>query len=338
MAHTSSPLSFDPRHFPIDDQLIPWGVSLDEAEALLSPRPWLRPFGGWPNLRCACRAVLGLPAVECNLRGPARRKPVMEVSYELATPPDHAGTGPADPAYWVTSLTHVLGPPSQAGPTSFAHGGWSSVAYTAKWAGPLLSVGLSVFGGVRQAESGLASAGLYFDWQDELTAARPFYEAAQAASAALAARFSQLTTRAQVFDTQQQQRIFGYDHTPLPTGVPVTETHWRQSQRALYQDGLLKTPAPLQGRLRNEQVALWPVPGQAAWALSTHYDTVVLAHTGAPAVELLTIHPAKGAGYMALSAGDLRLSDRYGAPGLPKLAAALEQAGFSVSRYEDHDC
>ena len=328
--------TFDPRYFPLDDQQLPWGTSLNEAERQLTPRAWLTPYGGWPNLRSPCRAVLGLPTTECELRGPARRKPIVQASYELPPPPGHQGAGPADPAYWVQPLTRVLGPPTQAGPNPHAYGGSGSVVYTAKWALPLLTVGLSVFGGVRPQESGPASASLYFDWRDVLTAARPFYEAALAESAALAAEYERLALPPQLFDTRQRQA--GAYGDPAPAGDAAAQTRWRQSERALYREGLLETPPALQARLSPTQVALWRVPARAAWAVSTQYDTTLLPDDDAAAVELTTLHPAKGGGNVQLSAGALSLGDAYHAPALPALAQALERVGVPVRRAEDYDC
>ncbi|RTQ51391.1 hypothetical protein EJV47_06185 [Hymenobacter gummosus] len=333
----SSPAAFDSRYFPVDDQPIAWGSTLDEAKAQLEPPGWLPSYGGWPNLRGRCQAVLGLPAVEYNLRAPARHKPIVQVSYELAPPPGHAGSGPAEPAYWVQPLARLLGPPTQAGPTAFVGGGWGSVVYTAKWETPLLSIGLSVYGGVRQEQSGPAAAGLYFDWRDVLTAARPFYEAALAQSAALAASFAKLSAPPQLVDTQYQQGYSYHDSPPLPLDA-AAETRWRQSQRALYREGLLETPAPLQGRLAPTQVALWRAADQAAWAVSTTFDTVLLPDAAPGPVELVTLHPAKGGGNVQLILAGLSLQDAYKAPALPRLAAALEQAGIAVQRLEDHDC
>lgn len=330
------PAPFDPRFFPVDDQLISWGSTLDEAEQQLAPRPWLPPHGGWPNLRSRCQAVLGLPAVECELRGPARHKPILQASYELAPPPNHPGPGPADPAYWVAPLTRVLGPPAEAGPNPHAYAGSGSVVYTARWEMPLLNVGLSVFGGVRQQEAGRASAGLYFDWRDVLTAARPFYEAALVQSAALAAEYAHLTLPPQRFDTRQRQGRY-YDD-PAPAGDAATQTRWRQSERALYREGLLETPPALQASLSATQLALWRVPTRAAWAVSTQHDTVLLPDAAPVPVELTTLRPAKGGGAMYLSLGELHLSDTYNAPALPQLATALERVGVAVERSEEYDC
>lgn len=327
---------FSPDYFPVDDQLVPWGTSLDEAEQQLAPRPWLTPYGGWPNLRSPCRTVLGLPAIECEMRGPARHKPILQASYELAPPPGHQGPGPAEPAYWVEPLTRVLGPPTQAGPNPHAYAGSGSVGYTARWEMPLLTVGLSVFGGVRTEESGQAAAGLYFDWRDELTAARPFYEAALTHSAALAAEYERLVLPPQLFAARQRQD----DHygSPEPAADPATETQRRQARRALYREGLLETPPALQARLRPEQLALWRVPARAAWAVSTCFDTVLLPDAASTAVELVTLHPAKGGGALYLRVGELHLSDTYKAPALPQLATALERVGVAVRRSEEYDC
>ncbi|MCR5890037.1 hypothetical protein LRS06_20120 [Hymenobacter sp. J193] len=332
-------MPFDLQHYPIDERLIPWGLSLAEVEQRLAPRQWLPAYGGWPNLHGACRSVLGLAAVELNLRAPARHKPVMQVSYELAPPPGYHGKQPVDAAYWVQPLTQLLGPPTKNTPLPGQNPVSSNVVHSVIWQWPTLRVSLSVFGGIRRTESGLAAAGLFLDWQDELTAARPFYEAAQAQAADLNARAEGIE-QLQLFELQQPQSGFYMpDYGSAEPHAARQATQWRQSQRALYREGLCETPTLVQNRLQSQQVALWAVPGQEAWAVSNCQDTIVLTPPNLPAVELLTLRPAKGAGAMLLSIGSLHLQDAYSSPTLTHLAAALEQqVGVAVSRAEDSDC
>jgi hypothetical protein len=333
-------MPFDDQHFFVDDQPLPWGLSLAEVDAGLSGRAWLVPYGGWPNLRSVCRSVLGLAAVECNLRGPAWHKPVLQVSYQLAPPPGHPGPGPADPAYWTAPLSQLLGPPTKAGPSANPAPGAGSVVYSAEWQRPQLHLSLSVYGGVRAEAAGPAAAGLYLHWQDELTAAAPYVAAAAARSNALNARFGWIS-RELIFRTAQPQT--GYFWLPSPASTAEAaraETRLRQAQRALYRDNLCDTPTTLQEQLTEHEVALWPVRGRGAtWAVSTKWDTTVLKAPDWPPLELHLLHPAKGSGTQWLAVGDLRLHDSYGAPGLGQLAAALERyAGAPVRRTEDYDC
>lgn len=81
------------------------------------------------------------------------------------------------------------------------------------------------------------------------------------------------------------------------------------------------------------------MPGWAAWAVSTRWDTFVLAVAAPPVVELLTAQPGRGPGYVQLDIGTLRLTDALAAPVLPTLADALAHRLPStvVRRREDYD-
>ena len=331
-------MPFDPSAFPINTVLLSWGATLADAAAQLPGHAWWEPYGGWPNLRGACRSVLGLPATECNLRAPAASKPIMQASYELGAPPLATWLA-AVPEPWLGPLTALLGSPVEAGFTDRTwQQGSGSVVYSARWRQPTVRISLSVFGGVRRGQGGPAAAGLFLDWTDEVTAARPFYEAAQVRSNALQTAAAQLTMP-QIFTTQQAQGTYMMaDFTRTDPYPGLADELLRQSQRALYREGLLETPTTLRAQLTNHQVALWPVPGQAEWAVSTRWDTVLLTPAG-PATELLTLRPAKGSGGLTLAVGDLRLGDAYGTPALAALATAIEQqVGQRVSRVEDSDC
>lgn len=330
-------MPFDPNTYPIDAVAVPWGKTLTEAEDLLPGRLWRQPYGGWPNLRGACHSVFGLAATECNLRAPARHKPVLQVSYELA-PPRLPFWPWRRPAYWVQPLTALLGPPAT---TQTHHASWSrgpgGVAYTAQWQVATVRISLSVFGGVREQEGGPTAAGLYLNWEDEIMAARPFYEVAQAEAAALEVVAEHAVLHR--FATQLPQVAFQMPQPgeSLRHPAPVSAL-LRQSQRALYREGLCETPARLQALLGTGEAALWAIPGGNSWAVSTRWDTVLLA-TSSPAISLVTMRPAKGNGFVSLSIGGLHLSDSYGSAALPGLAAAIEQqTGQSVSRHEEYDC
>ncbi|MGI4867890.1 MAG: hypothetical protein ACRYFZ_28495 [Janthinobacterium lividum] len=331
-------MTVDPATYPVDGLALPWGLTLAETAERLQTRTQLPPYGGWPNLRVACRSVFGLAAIEANLRAPALHKPVLQVSYELAAPPQFGGQ-PQEAAQWQQPLTDLLGAPTQAQAYTMPWSrGAGQVVYAARWQVGLVQVGLSVFGGVRQQAGGLAAAGLYLHWEDELSAARPFLAAAQTQALVLAAAAEQAAAP-QVFRLQQQQTAFKMPANGASTAAPSQEaTRLRQAQRALYHEGLCETPARLQAQLSAYEVALWAVPGQAAWAVSTQVDTVLLAADTLAAVELITLHPAKGSGNVQLRVGDLRLGDAYGSAALPALADALErQASYRVSRVEAID-
>ena len=107
---------------------------------------------------------------------------------------------------------------------------------------------------------------------------------------------------------------------------------------AFYQGGLVATPAGVRAQLSDRQVALWPVPGASAWALSTQLYTGLVGGAGGPEIDLLTVLPAKGGGAMQLYAGSLRLFDAYTSTALKQLAAALEaQAKAKVNPLQRSD-
>lgn len=328
-------MPFNPTTFFVDETELPWGRSLDEAEAQLAGRSWWEPYGGWPNLRGACHSVYGLPAVACNLRAPASHKPILQVSYELAPPPGHHGPKAVAPDYWVKPLTQLLGPPEHVQTYPGArHPG--SVGYAARWTNGPLQVSLSVFGGIREDEQGgPAAAGLFLDYLDLVALARPFVEAARMQSAALAAVADQVT-QSQNFTTQRAQHPFYLDDYDRKAPAPDAEQRY-QAARALYREGLYDTPALLASQLTPQQVLLWAVPGQNTWAVSRKWDTVLLVPSAS--LELVTLRPACGSGNVTLALGDLSLSDDYGSLVLAELATAIEQAtGLTVNQYEDYDC
>ncbi|MDO7873916.1 hypothetical protein Q5H93_04160 [Hymenobacter sp. ASUV-10] len=330
-------MPFNPNTFFVDEAGLPWGLSLDEAAAQLAGRDWWEPYGGWPNLRGACRSVYGLPATACNLRAPASHKPILQVSYELAPPPKHSGPQAVAPNYWVEPLTQLLGPPEHVQKYPGAkHPG--SVGYTARWTSGPLQVSLSVFGGIREDEpGGPAAAGLFLDYLDLVALAGPFVEAARVQSAALAAVAGQVMQR-QTFTTQREQYPFYLDDYDRKAPAPDAEVRY-QAARALYREGLYDTPALLADQLSAQQVLLWAVPGQDTWAVSRKWDTVLLAPSAAPRLELVTLRPARGSGSVMLYVSDLNLSDDYGSPVLAELATAIERAtGLTINQYEDYDC
>lgn len=320
--------------FFLDELTLPWGTTLAEADAQLASYPRWSPYGDGPNLRLACSHALGLATTSCTLRAPARARPVLHARYDLAAPPHYAGQ-PAEANQWQAPLTARLGPPTQAEVIERpGAAGLSTVVYAARWLGPQGRLSLSVYGATRHEASGPVAAGLFLDWEDELTAAQPYAVAAAREAAQLAA-VTGLIVEATLFQLTREQvpyTHFAYGQPQLPTDER------RRAQRALYREYLLETPPYWQQRLAAAQVALWPVPGRAAWAVSTRWDTLVLPAGAAPAVELLTAQPGRGPGYVQLDIGTLRLTDALGALALPALADALARLpGVGVSRRQDYD-
>ena len=320
--------------FFLDELTLPWGTTLAEAAARLAGRPQWPPYGGWPNLRLACTHALGLAASECNLLAPAHARPVLQASYQLAALPGYAGR-PAEASQWQELLTAQLGPPTQAGAVERPEAaGTSMVVYAARWQWPGVRLSLSAYGGIRPEVGQPVAAGLFLDWEDELAAAHPYAVAAAHAAAQLAA-VTGPAVEAAVFQLTQAQAP--YTHFTFGQPQPPTDER-RRAQRALYREHLLETPSYFQQRLAATEVALWPVPGRATWAVSTRWDTLVLPMAAPPDIELLTAQPGRGRGYVQLDIGTLRLTDALAAPALPALANALARLpGVVVGHREDYD-
>jgi hypothetical protein len=320
--------------FFVDELTLPWGTTLAEAAARLAGRPQWPPYGGWPNLRLACSHVLGLAASECNLRAPASARPVLQASYHLVAPPGYAGR-PAEASQWQEPLTARLGPPTQTEVVERPEAvGTSMVVYSARWQWPGGLLSLSAYGGIRAEAGGPVAAGLFLDWEDELTAAHPHAVAAAHEAARLAA-VAGPAVEAVVFQLTQAQAP--YTHFDFNQPQPPTDER-RRAQRALYREHLLETPPYFQQRLAAAEVALWPVSGRAAWAVSTRWDTAVLPLATPPSIELLTAQPGRGRGYVQLDIGPLSLVDALATPALPALADALARLpGVAVGRREDYD-
>jgi hypothetical protein len=325
-------MTLAPHAYPIDELLIPWGRSLAEVAATLPDSRLKQPPGyrEWPELHGACRSAFGLAATAYQLRAPSLHKPVLAVRYHLAPPPSHPQL-PPDPAYWLAPLAQLLGPPTGASPAA-TNGG----DYRASWQQPAVCLSLLARGG--PGPSTAPAASLLLEWRDLAAAAQPFYEAGQAQAAVLAMALTQVT-ELRIFSLQEPQHDYsGRPADWVPPAGPTAPAPW-QVQQALYLTGLVETPAALQAQLSPRQVALWQVPGQAAWAVSTPACSILLNSPAGPRVELLTVRPAKGGGEMRLYVGDLVLYDTYHSPALGQLAAALEgQAGSTVNRLETHDC
>ena len=320
--------------FFLDELTLPWGTTLAGAAARLADRPQWPPYGGWPNLRLACTRALGLAASECNLRAPAHARPVLQASYQLVAPPGYAGR-PAEASQWQEPLTARLGPPTHAEVVERPEAARSGmVVYAARWQWAGMRLSLSTYGGIRPEAGGPVAAGLFLDWEDERAAAHP-YAVAAAHEAAQLATVAGPAVEAVVFQLTQAQ--VPYTHFDFNQPQPPTDEQ-RRAQRALYREHLLETPPYFQQRLAASEVALWPVPGRAAWAVSTRWDTLVLPLVAPPSIELLTAQPGRGRGYVQLDIGTLRLTDALAAPALPALANALARLpGVAVSHREDYD-
>ncbi|NML67136.1 hypothetical protein HHL22_18175 [Hymenobacter sp. RP-2-7] len=320
--------------FFLNELTLPWGTTLAEVADRVPDRAQWPPYGARATLLVACPQVLGLATTGCTLHAPSRHRPVLQASYKLPPPPGYAGQ-PAEAQHWQQLLTARLGPPARVEAVARPGAvGTGQVVYAARWLAPGVQLALASYGAARPEAHGLAAAGLSLEWEDELAATHPYAMAAAREAAALAA-VAGPNVGPRVFQLARPQAP--YVHFDFRQPQPPSDEQ-RRAQRALYCPNLLETPPLLQQHLAATEVALWAVPGQAASAVSTRWDTLVLPTAAPPHVELLTAQPGRGPGYLQLAIGTLRLTDELTAPTLPTLAAALAQLpGVVVARREDYD-
>lgn len=313
--------------FPLDQLSIPWGTSLLAVATRTPERQWHRDNGGWPNLRGACQAVAGLAARECNLFAPAPHKPVLRVAYTLVPAPQLRAETAA--AYWLPPLTRLLGPPTTTEPVAAPRPEPGALLLRATWQLPAHRVTLLLYRAALATEPA-PTATLHLEWTDEPAATQPFAAGYQAQLALLEA----------AAPTHPDLTCFTL-HDEQPGGPATADTVAAQAQRALYYTGRHRTPAWLRARLTTRQVSLWPLAAHSAYALSTHWFTVLLP-SSPPAnysIDLVTTHPAKGGGFMSLHVGELVLYDVYRSPVLEQLAAELQALALArVARYYNYDC
>jgi hypothetical protein len=256
-----------------------------------------------------------------TLSAPAMDRPVMSATYELVP----ASAGRPDPAHWMARLRARFGRTDEEGARDRRNS--SSVDYWARWRGPTIEIGLSIYGAVRRVRFGRSAGLAYVTWTDRAAAAAPYAGQWRAATAALAGSAATLTAFHR-FDVPEPLRAAGASIEPKVASFD----DWR----ALNCPTLLGTPASISRRLSTRSFALWRSGIDGLWAVSTQHDTIVL-RSGAHA-SWTELEPAKGAGCSGLSVGAWSITQPHGTPAIAEAAAALEALpGVVVEKYKDYD-
>lgn len=289
---TTSPVSFEPHGSA-------WGLSLQDARLQIEPGS----------------NAFGLVVVGCDLRATAARKPVLDVVYELAEPPDYV---PALDS-WLPTLTSRWGTPQRLWHNPDPPPGWGTILAYAVWITAPFEMRLSVYGGVRPTSRSAAS--LSISWRDELRAAEPFLAEVEAREAILQRVQDTIVPTFVTLTTAQTPIVFEPygDPRARPSSAPRL---LQRALRALRSENLCDTPPPLRELLGTNDVALWQVPESDTWAVSTHWDSVILASHGAE----LTLTPHRGLGQLVLQVDDLRLVEAFGSQALEDFARRIAEA------------
>lgn len=240
---------------------LPWGITIDRARGtagleLLPDNPHTARADRERQARVAVQEVLGAATLACELRGPAPRKPVLEVRYSVAT----------DAAYATleAALVAAYGEPERSS-WEQARGSSGSILARALFRAPGFELNLSAYGAPRvESPPATPAAGfLAIVWRDWEAAARPYLSAIADVEAELTRGYDGTTAaRARLGDPQPA----------LCDGD--------RAKRAVMLDDVFDTPAPLALALAEDEVTLWRASPETPWLLSTRTDTLRMRPDG----------------------------------------------------------
>ena len=319
------------RGFRIGDLPIDWGTTLADAARIAGVRPAGAKRIGYSSLRAPCPGAYGLGTLSVEMTGYGLSRPVTALAYELLPPPGSA----VEPEIWTAPIGAILGAPSRESVEDMSDrpNPWDSVAYYAQWDAGDVSVGLSVYGALREVPEGMSAGTLWLNWSTEL-AAVPFLPEWRAACEGLAVA-AKGARQIRTFPLGLEQCAYHGDGTE-PAG---RARQLREANLALTAPDVLLTPKPIAERMTSRMFALWSNPDMKVHCLSTRWDSVIWDEGSAREIEWWHVLPAKGAGKSALHVGNWSVLDYTDSTGVPEAASALEAIrGVTVYRREDYDC
>lgn len=324
--------------YDVDGIQIPWGETFPDVKEKLKDILQFPPYGGWPNLRCQCREIFCLEATEFQATAPLTDRPVIRIQYELA--PMKIPLFAKLHVPFLAGMQQMLGAPDEATSHYRSLGhlkgyGSGEVVYHAKWNLGDVSIGLSVYGGTRKNEAGLAAAGLYIHWDNEIKAAVPYRKERMDQETKMEAAVTTISRSSmKIYKLQQQQGPF----VVMSYGRPTPEGEHRAAQLALYKHHVLHTPEMIRSKIIGNEVALYYLEPLQSWFLSNRWDTTPIApHIPNKAV-FYDVFPGRGPGYYQLIVNDLRIDDSRSNPALYELVKELEKAtGIAVEIFEEYD-
>jgi hypothetical protein len=315
--------------FWIGEQFVPWGTTLAEACRLFHIQPGHGRHGAHEaGLRCA--SACGFAAVSAHLTAPAADRPVMGVAFELAP----VGPETPDPEFWAAPLSERLGTPASVSrseiPTHADPAG--CVPFYACWECPDAGVGLSVYGGLREADGGKSAGTLWLSWSEQ-RAAQPYLEEWRARVARLAAMAEQ-PAQLHRFVLDQPQNAYW-----LAGGITPQALAARQARICLYRPMLLETPDRIAAQLGAHDFALWSSEPHGIWCASTRYDSVMFELGKPVQAAWIDLQPAKGPGYSALELEGWAVHAGCGSTAIREAARRLGRfPGVTVKQEGGYDC
>lgn len=334
-------MNIDTKYYEVDGLKIEWGKPLNEVRTMLENIEKFKPYGGWPNVRCKCSGIFGLPATEFKVRAPFEDRPVLQVQYEIA--PIKPGFLEKLHSPYLKQLVKVLGKPFKSEnlysqPHLKKEYLSSAVVFSVKWLFNDIRISLSVYGGTRSNESGLCAAGIFIDWIDEIKASKPFREKIELFEKTMSEHISNDIV-IKKFKLQYKQRPFRVVHYELNDPyIAEKDNKLRASQMSLYKRELYLTPRIISSKLRDDEIGYYKVADLDGIFISNKWDTVFLTPNQKNEMTYWEILPARGLGGRELDLKELKIEDTKSSLTLLDLVGQIEaDIEQKIERKEAYD-
>ena len=335
-------MNINPKQYEINGLKINWGETFNKVATFLEPFEKLKPYEGWANIRCKCKNIFGLAATEMEVRAPFPDRPVLQVQYELS---------PIKPTLFqklhspfINQLKKALGKPIQTN-SDYHPYGWKkeyisgAVVFSAKWIFDDIRISLSVYGGTRNNDSGDAAAGIFIDWIDEKTAAKPFRKERK--------KFEDLINKSikssiafKKYSLREKQRQFRVVHFELSDPyIAEKDTELRAAQLALYKRELFQTPRIIERALQPNEIALYTISNMTKLFVSNKWDTIYLDSSNKNSITCCDVLPGRGSGGRELKLKELLIEDERESNRIVDLIKEIEVLtglhAEATTRYDD---
>ena len=310
--------------FEIDDRLIPWGTTLAEVKNMLTDYPLLNTYDKTRHLHFVCKNAYKMPALEFSVSSYALDRPIMQVVFELSGPGYNRMNSKIK--FWKESISQYLGKPERTSrhSTFFYPDPSSGVKFCSSWLNQSIRVTLSVYGGERQTNNGIAHAGLFIDWTDEIKAAQSFIKDYEEREVLLDTLFSNLSD-CKIHELGSEQKQWHLpDYTLSNPHIALSNPILRKSQKVLSCRNLLDTPPDFKEILNSKSIAIWRNDNEQYWGISNCWDTVFFKMKQDIPIMWQNLLPAKGPGRMLLNISDLSIEDEHSSKPLTSIVSDIE--------------
>jgi hypothetical protein len=334
-------MNIDIKYFEIDGLKIEWGKPLSDVRSMLEDFEKFKPYGGWPNIRCKCSSIFGLPTTEFEVRAPFEDRPVLQVQYKIA--PIKSGFFEKQHSPYLTQLVKVLGKPSKSEnlysqPHLKKEYLSSAVVFSANWLFSDIRISLSVYGGTRSNDSGLCAAGIFIDWIDEINASKPYRERAEIFEKNMLEHIGN-DILIKKFKLQNKQRPFQVVHYELKDPyIAEKDSKLRASQLSLYKRELYQTPLIISTKLQDDEIGYYKIADFDRIFISNKWDTIYLTPNQKNEMTYWEILPARGSGGKQLDLKELKIEDNKNSLTLFDLVGQIEaDINQIIERRETYD-